>query len=70
MGAYIAPMDEEEDDGYVSPEFDIPDVDSDEDEDGAPPPPKRARANTVRAKATHSVEDDEELALQLLRGGR
>ncbi|KAJ6588533.1 P-loop containing nucleoside triphosphate hydrolase protein [Mycena capillaripes] len=51
-----------EDDGYVSPDFDLPsDSGSDEEETWAPPP-------TKRSKTSHTaVEDDEELALRLLR---
>lgn len=48
-----------EDDGYVSPEFDLPSSD-DEDEPESPPPLKRARIRD-------DIEDDEELALRLLR---
>ncbi|KAJ7628689.1 ATP-dependent RNA helicase dbp-4 [Roridomyces roridus] len=62
---------DEEDDGYVSPEFDLPsESDEEEEESWAPPPP------TKRAKTTHgaeprraTVEDDEELALRLLGRG-
>ena len=67
MGPSLMPVDED-DDGYVSPEFDLP-PDSDE-EDTAPPPAKRARANGIPKgrNAPRTVEDDEELALRLLRG--
>ncbi|KAJ7700610.1 hypothetical protein B0H14DRAFT_3651102 [Mycena olivaceomarginata] len=60
-----------DDDGYVEPEFDLPTSDSDDDREvWAPPPP------TKRSKTTHTdigpraVEDDEELALRLLRQRR
>ncbi|KAF8964766.1 P-loop containing nucleoside triphosphate hydrolase protein [Flammula alnicola] len=60
-----------DDDGYVSPEFDLPDLPS-EDEDLAPPPSKRNKfdsSSSRRATSTGSdlgLEDDEELALRLL----
>ena len=66
MGPMIASV---EDDGYVSPDFDIPDADSDEDDDESPPPHKKSRIFQGGEKKKHSIEDDEELALQLLRGG-
>jgi ATP-dependent RNA helicase DDX10/DBP4 len=60
-----------DDDGYIEPEFDLPTSDSDDDREvWAPPPP------TKRSKTTHTdigpgaVEDDEELALRLLRQRR
>ncbi|KAG6857518.1 hypothetical protein H0H87_002143 [Tephrocybe sp. NHM501043] len=62
-----------DDDGYVSPEFDLSDVPSDEDEDMAPPPWKRNkfsdRSSGVRdvRMQGNTIEDDEELALRLLR---
>jgi ATP-dependent RNA helicase DDX10/DBP4 len=52
-----------DDDGYVSPDFDISDHSDDEDE-VAPPPRKRSKASKRRQA---SVEVDEELALRLLR---
>lgn len=53
-----------EDDGYVSPEFDLP---SSSDEEDAPPPTKRAKGS----KGTKSaLAEEEELALQLLRNRR
>ncbi|KDR77269.1 hypothetical protein GALMADRAFT_246577 [Galerina marginata CBS 339.88] len=67
--AVIAPP--SDDDGYVSPEFDLPDLPS-EDEDTAPPPTKRNKldSNSDR-RLTHNLsksglEDEEELALRLL----
>lgn len=74
LGAvFEAPSD---DDGYVSPEFDLPDLPSDdEDDDMAPPPSKR---NKLESKshgrpASHvldsGLEDEEELALRLLGRG-
>lgn len=58
-----------DDDGYVSPEFDLPDLPS-EDEDMAPPPSKRNKNEAAsfnrRSKNLASLEDEEELALRLL----
>ena len=56
-----------DDDGYVSPKFDLPDVGSSEEEQ--PPPSKRSRTVVSRSER-NALEDDEELALQLLRGSR
>ena len=55
----------DDDDGYVSPEFDLPS----ESEDEAPPPSKRVKS-FARGKpaAADSLEDYEQLALKLLRG--
>ncbi|KAJ7093905.1 P-loop containing nucleoside triphosphate hydrolase protein [Mycena belliarum] len=63
---------DEEDDGYVSPEFDLPsDSGSDDEETLAPPPAKRSKTAHASSKPGRTaVEDDEELALQLLRQGR
>ncbi|KAJ6591209.1 ATP-dependent RNA helicase dbp-4 [Mycena vulgaris] len=58
-----------DDDGYVSPEFDLPSgSESDDDrETWAPPPPaKRSKTSHTEPRRT-AVEDDEELALRLLR---
>ena len=51
------------DDGYVSPDFDLPPASESEEERA--PPPKRPRASSQSRKK--SLADDEELALQLLR---
>ncbi|KAJ7777953.1 ATP-dependent RNA helicase dbp-4 [Mycena maculata] len=57
----------EDDDGYVSPQFDLPSSDSEEEEETwAPPPAKRSKTSHAEPRRT-AVEDDEELALQLLR---
>lgn len=61
-----------EDDGYVSPEFDLPDLSSDNED--FEPPTKRNKASHVDF-ASHSksrsgndtIEDEEALALELLR---
>ncbi|KAF7319339.1 RNA helicase [Mycena chlorophos] len=54
----------EVDDGYVSPEFDLPSGDDDDEQEtwAKPPPAKRSRTGPS------TLEDDEELALRLLRG--
>ncbi|KAF7342043.1 RNA helicase [Mycena venus] len=66
----VGPDEDADDDGYVEPEFDLPPTDSD-DEDGetwAPPPPaKRSKMAHTHTEARRAVEDDEELALRLLR---
>ena len=56
-------IDPVEDDGYVSPDFDLP-PESD-DEDVVPPPAKR-----VKGPVKSTLAEEEELALQLLRGRR
>ena len=56
-----------DDDGYVSPDFNLPDLTS-EDEDMAPPP-KRSKNEAGfngRSKNLTNLEDEEELALRLL----
>lgn len=63
----VAPL--SDDDGNVSPEFDLP---SDEDSDDAPPPAKRhkmsASNNRLGVESPHqTLEDEEILALRLLR---
>ncbi|KAJ7220429.1 P-loop containing nucleoside triphosphate hydrolase protein [Mycena haematopus] len=66
----LGPDEDADDDGYVEPEFDLPPSDSDDDRDTwAPPPPtKRSKTAHVHAEpALRAVEDDEELALRLLR---
>ena len=62
----LAPV--EEDDGYVSPVFDLP-TDSDDEESTSPPPAKRAK-NGIGSKlqtGISSLAEEEELALRLLR---
>ncbi|KAL1748300.1 P-loop containing nucleoside triphosphate hydrolase protein [Schizophyllum fasciatum] len=58
--AVVAPA---EDAGYVSPAFDLP---SDDEEEVAPPPPVKRRKAAAAGDA--SLDDDEALALQILRG--
>ncbi|CAA7266168.1 unnamed protein product [Cyclocybe aegerita] len=63
-----------EDDGYVSPEFDLPDLPSGEDEDTPPHPSKRAKFGHPQSSKDRKhgididtgLEDEEELALRLL----
>jgi ATP-dependent RNA helicase DDX10/DBP4 len=58
------------DDGYVSPDFGLPSEDENED-DVVLPPPKRtkssAKLRSGRAVELGSIEDEEEMALRLLR---
>ena len=60
------------DDGYVSPDFDLPS----ESEDDTSPPLKRAKTldrkddSRLPAVADPTLEEEEELALQLLRRKR
>jgi ATP-dependent RNA helicase DDX10/DBP4 len=65
--AIIAPL--SDDDGYVSPDFDLPDLPSNEEEDNAPPSKRSKIWNQHKESfsAENTIEDDEELALQLLR---
>lgn len=58
VGAYAEPSD---DDGYVSPEFDLP---SESEEESRPS--KRSKV----ARPSSALEDEEELALALLRSSR
>ncbi|KAG1737558.1 DEAD-domain-containing protein [Suillus paluster] len=60
----LAPPD---DDGYISPEFDLP---SEDDVECSPPPLKRSRRPASTKEDSKGFEDEEELALQLLRNRR
>ena len=53
------------DDGYVSPDFDLPSASGHED---SPPPKKQKFDKKNRAGAPTSLGDEEALALALLRG--
>ena len=66
MGPTIAGFDDE-DDGYVSPDFDLP---SESESEHEVPPPKRQRSDGKKTKTLQptTLEEEEELALQLLRG--
>lgn len=62
-----------EDDGYVSPEFDLPDLPTDKEEEMAAPPSKRTKFGSVSSikpviKST-ALDEEEELALRLLGRG-
>ncbi|KZP30818.1 ATP-dependent RNA helicase dbp-4, partial [Athelia psychrophila] len=61
--AMLAPI--PDDDGYVSPDFDLPSAS--EDDDDVPPPPKKRSKTLAAGLSRTSLEDEEELALQLLR---
>jgi ATP-dependent RNA helicase DDX10/DBP4 len=53
-----------DDDGYVSPDFQLPSDESDEEDEEEPSrPTKRSKVDT-----NGTLEDDEVLALRLLRG--
>jgi ATP-dependent RNA helicase DDX10/DBP4 len=73
VGPIVAPL--LDDDGYVSPDFDLPDRSSvdDSEDNAATPPRKRTKTSSRPTKnppfrsVGNSIEDDEELALQLLR---
>ncbi len=70
-GATLLPevADSDNDDGYVSPEFDLPPSLKSEDH---PPPAKKLRLGKNKARYTNSnddLDDDEVLALKLLGKG-
>ncbi|KAA1471890.1 DEAD-domain-containing protein [Dentipellis sp. KUC8613] len=71
-GPTVAPMDDDDDDGYVSPTFDFLSSHSEDEEDFAPPPAKRSRKsnNAANGPAGDTLEDEEALALAMLRGSR
>jgi ATP-dependent RNA helicase DDX10/DBP4 len=62
----------DEDDGYISPEFNLP---SSSDNDNAPPPSKRSKKSNKKVhkyegtRGLGDLEDNEALVLRLLRGG-
>ena len=63
--AYLdAPSDE--DDGYVSPEFDLPPASDDEEDDRGPSRPAK-RFKKAPQEEDMDLDDDEQLALRLLR---
>ncbi|KAI6038586.1 DEAD-domain-containing protein [Pisolithus marmoratus] len=64
-GPIVAPLSDEE--GYVTPEFDLP---SDSESEVEPPPPKRIKpfaSGSSTSPRPRNLEDEEELALRLLR---
>ncbi|KAG2076311.1 DEAD-domain-containing protein [Suillus decipiens] len=64
--AELAPLDE---DGYISPEFDLPSED-DAPDTLSPPPLKRSKHSASVKIDSNDLEDEEELALRLLRNRR
>ncbi|KII91775.1 hypothetical protein PLICRDRAFT_173579 [Plicaturopsis crispa FD-325 SS-3] len=64
-GAVLAPL--SDDDGYVSPEFDLPSGSDDDADEFVPPPSKRHKVSESKRPSAPTIEDDEELALSLLR---
>lgn len=61
--AVLAPM--SDDDGYESPEFDLP---SENEHSDGPPAAKRSKPSKVSSNDVEpTLEDEEELALRLLR---
>ncbi|KAM5542404.1 hypothetical protein V8D89_003863 [Ganoderma adspersum] len=67
IGAAPVVADYSDDDGYVSPEFDLPSGSEDGSEPERPPTKK---PRTKGAPAQSSLEAEEELALKMLRRGR
>ena len=71
-GPALAPLDE--DDGYVSPTFEFSSKSDDDESEMAPPPAKRNKHNkkpSISGKPLPStLDEEEELALQMLRRGR
>ena len=63
MGPTVAEL--SEDDGYVSPEFDLPSASDEEESEDERPPAKKARK-----AALSTLQEEEELALQMLRSRR
>ena len=60
-----------DDSGYISPEFDLPDLPTDEEEEAMAPPSKKTRFGSFSGKpvvksAQNNPLDEEELALRLL----
>ncbi|ESK87527.1 dead box rna helicase [Moniliophthora roreri MCA 2997] len=71
--AFMGGDDAEDDDGYVSPEFDLPDSSDVEDEQWDSRPTKRSKGadgSARRPAEFPALEDEEERALRLLRKGR
>ncbi|PPR03363.1 hypothetical protein CVT24_012488 [Panaeolus cyanescens] len=65
VGAYFEPP--SDDDGYVSPAFDLPSESSDDEEEDSRPA-KRGKFASQRARTPEDdLDDEEELALRLLR---
>ena len=65
FGPQISPLDE--DDGYVSPEFDLEHNSDSEGDEQTSRPPKRSRTSYPdHNNESRSLDDDEQLALKLL----
>lgn len=56
-------------DGYISPGFELP-SEGDEEDMPLPPPLKRSKHSTSFKDNSKELEDEEELALRLLRNRR
>ncbi|KAL0071643.1 ATP-dependent RNA helicase dbp4 [Marasmius tenuissimus] len=71
-GIAVLDAGDDEDDGYVSPEFDLPDESSDEETDHDRPAKRRkgTESSLRRPSEFATLDDEEELALKLLRKGR
>ena len=72
-GAATLEAQSDDDGGYISPEFDLPDLPTDEEEEMAAPPSKKSKfasfsSKPIGIKSTYkdSLDDEEELALRLL----
>lgn len=67
MGAAVASL-PEDDDGYVTPDFDLPSQSDPEDDVPLPKRQKSVKQNgTTPSLLPTTLEEEEELALQLLR---
>ncbi len=63
MGPTIDPV---ENDGYVSPDFELP-SDHDSDAESFVPPSKRHKSNKATRHPVSTLEEEEQLALRLLQ---
>jgi ATP-dependent RNA helicase DDX10/DBP4 len=67
---FEAPSDD--DSGYISPEFDLPDLPTDEEEEAMAPPSKKTKFGSfsskpmVKSTQNNPLDEEEELALRLL----
>ncbi|KAI0772732.1 DEAD-domain-containing protein [Trametes elegans] len=71
LGPTVAEL--SEDDGYVSPDFGLPSASENDDSEDERPPSKRPKTTAVRStrpSAGTTLEEEEELALQMLRSRR